>query len=169
MATPAGGGASTTTVYEYAANGALLNDNSYTPTSDGSYTDNWSNADGSYGSYWWNASTSEYQETWYDSNGNSFTDDYQYASGGSPGAAGYSFVETYSAGDGSAGSRQYDASTGEVSLSWDSASTGQLSGTITDSGFIGLQNEGELTNTQQDLTFFNPNVSTSFSAFLAAH
>lgn len=169
VAAPAGGGSATTSVYDYAADGTLLNYNAYTPGSDGSYHDNWSSADGSYGSYWWNSSTLEYQEFWSDSNGNSFTDDYQYASGGSPGAAGYSFVESYSGSDGSSGTRQYDASTGAVSLSWDSASTGQLSGTITDPGFIGLQNDGELTNTQQDLTFFNPNVSSSFSAFLAAH
>lgn len=54
-------------------------------------------------------------------------------------------------------------------MSWDSASTGQLNGTMTDSGFIGLQNESELTNTQADLTFFKPNASPSFSAFLAGH
>lgn len=169
VSTPTGGGAATTTVYQYTAQGSVVNENSYTPASDGSYTDTWSMANGSQGTYWWNASTSTYEETWYDSNGSSWTDEYQYASGGSPGSSGYSFLETYTGSDGSQGSRQYDASTGAITLSWDSPSTGQLSGTTTDSGFIGLQNEGELGNTQQDLTFFNPNVSSSFSAFLAAH
>jgi Ca2+-binding RTX toxin-like protein len=168
LETPAGGGAATTVVANYSADGALLSDNTYTPSSDGSYTDNW-NADGGYGSYWWNASTSEYQETWTNSDGSSWTDEYQYASGGSPATTGYSFLETYSASDGSQGTRQYDASTGAVTVSWDSASTGQLSGTTTDSGFYGLQEESELTNTQPDLTFFNPSVSPNFGEFLHAH
>ena len=169
VSTPAGGGASTTTVSQDDAQGNQLSQNAYTPGSDGSYTDVWSKADGSHGSYWWNASTSEYQETWYNSDGSNWTDDYQYANGGSSGATGYSFVETYSASDGSEGTRQYNASTGAITLSWDSTATGSLSGTTSDSGFIGLQNDGELTNTQQDLSFFNPNVSSSFNAFLAAH
>jgi hypothetical protein len=156
-------------VFDYGAQGSILNENTYTPGQDGSYSDTWSQADGSHGSYWWNASTSEYQESWYDSDGSSWTDQYQYASGGSPVTTGSSFVETYSASDGSQGSRQYDASTGGVALSWASASTGQLNGTTTDSGFIGLQNDSELTNTRADVTFFNPNVSASFNAFLAAH
>jgi hypothetical protein len=168
VSTPASGPA-TTTVSDYGTNGSLVNQNVYTPGSNGSYTDTWTMANGSSGSYWWNASTSEYQETWTDSDGSSWTDDYQYAAGGSPGATGYSFTETYEASDGSTGSRTYDASTGAVTLAWDSATTGELSGMITDSGFIGLQSQGELTNTEQDLTFFNPNVSTSFNAFLAAH
>lgn len=104
-----------------------------------------------------------------DSDGSNWTDEYQYASGGSPGAAGYSFIERYSGSDGSQGMRQYDASTGAITLSWDSTATGTLSGTTTDSGFIGLQNDSELTSTQKDLTFFNPNVSSSFNAFLAAN
>ena len=169
VATPTGGGSSTTTTDGYDASGNLVSANAFAPTSDGSYTDSWSQADGSHGSYWWNASNSTYEDTWYDSNGSSWTDEYQYASGGSPGASGYSFLETYTASDGSQGTRQYDASTGAITLSWDSASTGQLSGTTADSGFIGLQDQGELTNTQPDLTFFNPNVSESFNAFLAGH
>lgn len=169
ISTPAGGGSSTTTAYQYDAQGKQLSENSYTPATDGGYADNWEKADGSSGSFWWNASTSEYQETWYNTDGSHWTDDYQYASEGSPGATGYSFVETYGASDGSQGTREYNASTGAVTLSWDSAATGSLSGTTSDSGFIGLQNEGELTNTQQDPTFFNPQVSTSFNAFLAAH
>jgi hypothetical protein len=47
--------------------------------------------------------------------------------------------------------------------------TGTITGTVTDSGFIGLQNEGELTNTQPDLSFFNPTVSPAFQSFLAGH
>lgn len=169
VSTPAGGGAATTSVYSYDAQGNQLSQNGYTPSADGSYVDTWSKADGSHGSYWWNASTSEYQENWYDSNGSSWTDDYRYASGGAPGATGYSFTETYSGSDGSQGSRQFDASKGTISLTWDSAATGSLSGTTTDSGFIGLQKDGELTNMQQDPTFFNPNVSASFNTFLAGH
>jgi Ca2+-binding RTX toxin-like protein len=168
--TPAGGGTVTTIVANYSADDTLLNDNSYALSSDGSYTDNWnSDVNGSHGSYWWNASSSEYQESWYDSDGSSWTDQYQYASGGSPATTGYSFTETYEASDGSEGSRQYDASTGAVTLSWDSASTGQLNGTTTDSGFYGLEDESELTNTQPDLTFFNPSASPNFNAFLNAH
>jgi len=169
ISTPAGGGEASTTVSDYSAQGSLLSQNTYAPGTDGSYTDSWSKADGSHGSYWWNASTSEYQESWYNSDGNSWTDSYQYASGGSPGTTGHSYLETYTASDGSQGTRQYDTSTGAVTLSWDSASTGQLNGTTSDAGFIGLQNESELTNTQQDLTYFNPNVSPSFNAFLAGH
>jgi Ca2+-binding RTX toxin-like protein len=163
------GGTPTTTVSDYTAQESELSSNTYTLNADGSYTDTWSKADGSYGTYWWNASTSTYEDTWNDSNGSSWTDEYQYATGGSPGASGYSFLETYNASDGSEGSRQYDATTGAITLSWDSASTGELSGSITDSGFVGLQNDGELTNAQEDLSFFNPNVSSSFNAFLEAH
>jgi hypothetical protein len=153
----------------YDADGNQVSENDYTPGTDESYVDNWTNVDGSHGSYWWNASTSEYKETWYNSDGSNWTDDYQYSTGGSPATSGYSYLETYSGSDGSQGTRQFDASTGSTSLTWDSAATGSLSGSTTDSGFLGLQNDGELTNTQQDLTFFNPNVSPGFNAFLAAH
>jgi hypothetical protein len=169
VSTPAGGGDSTTSVYGYDGNGNQVSENDYTPSADGSYTDVWTKADGSHGSYWWNASTLEYKETWYNNDGSNWTDDYQYSSGGSPGTTGYSYVETYSGSDGSEGTRQFDASTGSVSLTWDSAATGSLSGSTANVAFIGLQNDGELTNTQQDLTFFNPNVSPGFNAFLAGH
>ena len=169
VSTPAGGGESNTSVHQYDAQGNQQSENSYAPTADGSYSDSWSKVDGSHGSYWWNASTAEYQEAWVDSNGSSWSDDYKYAVGGSPGTTGYSFVETYSASDGSHGTRQFDASTGTSSITWDSTATGSLSGTATDSGFIGLQHDAELTNTQADPTFFNPSASPSFNAFLAAH
>jgi Ca2+-binding RTX toxin-like protein len=169
LGTPAGGGAVTTTVADYDSSGNQLSENAYTPSSTGSYTDNWQNQDGSYGGYWWNASTGEYQETWHDSNGASWTDDYQYAAGGSPGSSGVSFTETYTDSAGDQGVRQYNATTGITSVSWDSSTTGALTGTTTDSGFIGLQNDGELTNTQHDPSFFNPAVSPAFQSFLAGH
>ena len=159
----------TTTVSVYSAQGALLSQNAYTPSSaDASYTDTWSNADGSHGTYWWNASTSEYLDAWYNADGSSFTDEYQYSSGGSP-SSGASFTETYTGSDGSEGTRTYDASSGALSVNWDSAATGSISGTVTDAGFYGLQQDGELTNTQPDLSFFNPNVSPAFEGFLTAH
>jgi YD repeat-containing protein len=168
VATPAAS-AATTTVYGYDAQGHLVSDNTYVPAADGSYTDSWFNQDASHGSYWWNSSTREYQENWYNSDGTHWTDDYQYAAGGSPGSTGYSFTESYTASDGSQGTRQFDASSGVTSLSWDSALSGPLSGTTADAGFIGLQNDGELTNTQPDPTYFNPTVSPGFNAFLTAH
>jgi len=167
--TTSAGGAATTAVTDYDSNGNQLSVNVYTPSSDGSYTDSWQNQDGSYGGYWWNASTQQYQETWHDSNGASWTDDYQDAAGGSPGSTGVSFTETYTDSAGDQGTRQYNATTGVTSLTWDSSATGTLTGTITDSGFIGLQNNGELTNTQQDPSFFNPTVSPAFQSFLAGH
>jgi YD repeat-containing protein len=163
------GGAATTAVTDYDSNGNRLSENVYTPSSGGSYTDSWQNQDGSYGGYWWNASTQQYQETWQDSNGANWTDDYQYAAGGSPGSTGVSFTETYTDSAGDQGTRQYNAATGVTSLTWDSSATGMLTGTTTDSGFIGLQNNGELTNTQQDPSFFNPTVSPAFQSFLAGH
>ena len=167
--TPAGG-AATTVVRNYDSSGNLVSDNSYAPTSDGSYTDSWDNGDGSKGGYWWNASTVGYQATWYDaSEGVQSTDVYQYSSGGSPGSSGASFVETYSDSAGDQGTRRYDASTGITSVSWYSAATGAITGTVTDSGFIGLQNEGELTNTQNDPSFFNPTTSPAFQNLLAGH
>ena len=75
----------------------------------------------------------------------------------------------YEASDGSHGTRQFDASTDTTSLTWYSNSTGTLSGSISDEDFIGLQGDGRLTNTQPDLTFFNPNVSPGFSQVLAGH
>ena len=82
---------------------------------------------------------------------------------------GYSYTETYASSDGSQGTRQYDAATGLASISWDSAATGSLSGASTTAvGFVGLQSEGELTNTQPDLNFFNPAASPGFSSFLSA-
>ena len=167
--TPAGGEV-TTTVWNYDSSGNLVSDNQYTPTAGGSYTDSWNNSNGSEGGYWWNASTPEYQATWYDaSDGVQSTDDYQYSAGGSPGTSGASFVETYSDSAGDSGTRQYNASTGITSVSWYSAATGTITGTVTDSGFIGLQNDGELTNTQNDPSFFNPTTSPAFQHFLAGH
>jgi hypothetical protein len=157
-------------VVSTAANGRQLNQNTYAVAINGSYTDTWTSQDGSHGSYWWNTSSSEYQATWYDNNGTYWTDDYQYTAGGSPQTGGHSFVETYTSSDGSQGTRQYDASTGLANISWDSSAAGAVSGTSqTAAGFIGLQNDGELTNTQSDLTFFNPAASPAFSAFLTSH
>ena len=152
-----------------AANGQQLNQNNYTVSLTGSYSDSWASQDGSHGTYGWDALTADYHAAWYDSNGTYWTDDYQYGSGGSPQTAGASFVETYNSSDGSHGTRQYDASTGLANISWDSSATGQVSGSSqTAAGFVGLQNDGELTNTQSDLTFFNPAASPAFSAFLAS-
>jgi hypothetical protein len=142
----------------------------YTPEANGSYTDSWSKSDSSSATYWWNSSTFEYQESWTDSNGTSFTDTYQYGAGGSPGGSGASFTETYTDSGGDAGSRVYNAATGTTTVTWDSAQTGSVSGaSANDSGFIGLQLEGEVTNTTPDLTYFNPQVSSAFNAFLTAH
>ena len=167
--TPAGGAPATTEVVSYDSSGNKLNDNSYTPGTDGSYSDYWQKPDGSYGSYWWDSSTTQYGESWSNADGTSWTDDYQYASGGSPGSTGVSFTETYSDSAGDQGMRQYDAATGVTTVTWYSSTAGTITGTVTDSGFIGLQNEGELTNTQPDLTFFNPATSPAFQGFLAGH
>jgi hypothetical protein len=157
------------TVASIAANGQQLNQNTYTTSLDGSYSDSWVSQDGSHGTYGWDTSSSEYHAAWYDTNGIQWTDDYQYTAGGSPQTAGSSFLETYTSSDGSSGTRQYDASTGLASISWDSSATGFLSGTSqTAAGFVGLQNDGELTNSQSDLTFFNPAASPGFSAFLTS-
>jgi Ca2+-binding RTX toxin-like protein len=166
---PGDGSAVTTIVQQMSAGGDQLSENAYTLQTDGSYTDFWSKPDGSGGSYWWNTPTLEYQQSGTDSNGTSWVDDYQYAAGGDPGGSGHSYTETYSASDGSSGTRQYDASTGVTSLTWDSTATGMLSGTTSDSGFIGLQADAGLTNTQPDLSYFNPSVSPNFNAFLAGH
>ena len=158
---------STTTEYGYDAEGHLLN--IYTPSTGGSYTDSWSSEDGSHGSYWWNASTMEYQDAWYNSDGTYWTDEYQYAAGGAPSIAGSSYKETYAASDGSQGIRQFDASSGVTSLSWYSAETGPLSGTTADSGFIGLQNDMEVTNSSPVPSFFNPATNPALQSFLTAH
>jgi hypothetical protein len=170
VSTAAGAALSTTEVQQFNAEGQLVNQNIYTPSADGSYTDSWSKSDGSSGTYWWNSSTLEYQETWNNADGSSFTDTYQFAPGGSPGANGFSFTETYSDSSGDAGSRTYDATTGVTTVSWDSAQTGAISGTSpNDSGFIGLQLQGEVTNSINDPAYFNPLVSPAFNAFLTAH
>jgi Ca2+-binding RTX toxin-like protein len=192
VTTPASGVA-TTTAYGYDAQGQLqnvattnpdgsiidrgynnesqlLSTNNFVPSGDGSYTDTWSTSAGAQGEYWWNASTSEYQETWHNADGTSFTDTYQYAAGGTPANSGYSFTETYSDSSGDAGTRIYNAMTGTTTVSWDSAQTGSISGTsANDTGFIGLQLDGEVTNTTNDPTYFNPLVSPAFNAFLTAH
>jgi YD repeat-containing protein len=148
----------------------LTSTNNFVPSSDGSYTDTWSTSAGAQGEYWWNASTSEYQETWQNADGTSFTDTYQYAPGGSPANSGYSFTETYSDSSGDTGSRIYNAMTGTTTVSWDSAQTGPISGTsANDTGFVGLQLDGEVTNTTNDPTYFNPQLSAPFNAFLTAH
>jgi Ca2+-binding RTX toxin-like protein len=168
VATPGDGSPATTTVTQF--DGVWLSSNSYTRSPDGSYSDAWSHQGGSGGTYWWQASSFEYQQNGADSSGTTWTDDYQYAAGGSPGGTGVSFTETYTDSAGDQGTRQYDAGTGVTSLTWYSSATGTtLTGTTTDAGFVGLQNDDELTNTQSDLTFFNPNVSPSFNAFLAGH
>jgi hypothetical protein len=170
VSTAAGASVSTTEVQQYNAQGQLINQNVYAPSADGSYTDSWSKPDGSSGTYWWNSSTLEYQENWTNSNGSSWTDDYQYAAGGSPGSTGVSFTETYSDSQGDQGTRQYNASSGITSISWDSSQTGAISGmSSSDSAFVGLQTNGELTNTVNDPTYFNPLVSPAFSAFLTVH
>jgi YD repeat-containing protein len=169
LITPSDGGAATTQVSEYDTSGARVSENSLTPQSGGSYLDTWEKSDGSNGNYWWNASTLEYHAGWYNSDGSYSADDYQYGTGGSPGSSGVSFTETYSDNNGDQGTRQFDASTGITSLSWYSSSTGTLTGTTSDSGFIGLQNDGELTNSQHDPSFFNPTVNPAFQDFLAGH
>jgi hypothetical protein len=169
LITPPGGGPVTTQVSDYDSNGNRLNENFLTPSSDGSYSDIWEKSDGSAGSYWWNASTLEYQAYWYNNDGSYSTDDYQYSAGGSPASSGNSFTETYTDSSGDQGTRQYEASTGVTNLSWSSSATGTLSGTTTDAGFIGLQNDGEITNTLPDPSFFNPTVSPAFHSFLAGH
>jgi hypothetical protein len=157
------------TVVSTAANGQQLNENRYTVSINGSYSDSWASQDGSNGTYGWNTSSSEYQAAWFDNNGTYWTDDYQYSAGGTPQTGGSSFFETYNSSDGSHGTRQYDASTGLANISWDSSATGALSGTSqTAAGFVGLQNDGELTNSQSDLTFFNPAASPAFGAFLTS-
>src|SRR6185437_4669655 len=154
VATPGDGDPVTTTVSQY--DGGWVSSNSYTPSPDGSYTDTWSHQDGSGGTYRWQAASLEYQQNWTDSNGTTWTDDYQYAVGGSPGSTGVSFTETYTDSAGDDGTRQYDASTGVTTLSWYSSATGAtLTGTTTDAGFVGLQNDGALTNTLTDPSFFN--------------
>jgi YD repeat-containing protein len=156
--------------YAYNDQGQLVNENDYVPAADGSYTDTWSMSNGSHGEYWWNASTFEYQDTWQNADGSSFTDTYQYASGGSPGGSGVSFTETYSDSSGDSGTRNYSAATGVTTVTWDSVQSGLTSGTsANDSGFFGLQLDGEVSNTTNDLTYFNPLVSANFNAFLAAH
>jgi hypothetical protein len=163
------GGPITTQVTDYDSGGNQVSQNSYTPNGGGSYTDSWEKSDGSAGGYWWNASTLEYQAHWSNSDGSYSTDDYQYTAGGAPGGSVVSFTETYSDSSGDQGTRQYSATTGVTSLSWYSSATGTLTGTTSDSGFIGLQNDGELTNTQHDPSFFNPAVSPAFQSFLAGH
>lgn len=168
--TPIGGAPLSTIVSQYDKYSELLAQNSFTPSADGSYEDDWSRADGSNGQYWWHSAGLEYQQAWANADGTSWTDEYQYAAGGSPGSTGVSFTETYTDSAGDQGSRQYNADTGVTTVSWYSSATStNVSGAITDGGFVGLQNDGELTNTQADLTFFNPNVSSSFNAFLAGH
>ena len=165
-----GGGEPTTTVQTYNSDNQFTGQNGYAPQSDGSYTDVWYKTDGSQGVYWWNASTLEYQESWQNADGSTFTDDYQYAAGGSPGSTNVSFTETYSDSSGDEGTRQYNATTGVTTVTWDSPQTGSISGTTTnDSGFIGLQLQGELTNTVNDPSYFNPATSPVFTSFLAAH
>jgi hypothetical protein len=168
--TPASGSPVQTEVSDYGTDGTLLNQNVYQLSTGGAYNDNWSEFQSSTsGNYWWNASTSEYSAAWTNSDGSTFTDEYQYAAGGSPGSSGVSFTETYTDSSGDSGTRQYDAATGVTSVTWYSSATGTLTGTTTDSGFIGLQNDGELTNTQPDLSFFNPTTSPAFQTFLSAH
>jgi Ca2+-binding RTX toxin-like protein len=163
-------GSARTTTLDYSASGQISNDNAYSPSNDGSFSDSWSKSDGSSGTYWWNASTSEYLDTWTNSDGSSFTDEYQYATGGSPTVAGSSYTETYTASDGDTGTRQYDAASNTTTVTWDSSQTGVITSASTgDAGFMGLLNEGELTNTQNDLTYFNPAVSPAFTQFLSAH
>jgi Ca2+-binding RTX toxin-like protein len=159
-----------TQVTAYSATYQVVSQNTYSPSSDGSYTDSWSQADGSHGTYWWNSSTGEYLDTWNNSDGSSFTDEYQYSPGGGPTVAGSSFTETYSASDGDAGTRQYNASTNTTMVTWDSSSTGLITTTSSgDTGFVGLINNEEQTNAQNDPTYFNPAANPAFSNLLAAH
>jgi YD repeat-containing protein len=169
VTTPAAGGSSTTTVYGYDAQGALASENSFTPAADGSYADSWWRADGSHGAYTWDSTTGVYQDSWVDASGTYWTDDYQYAAGGTPGESGVSFTETYSASNGSQGTRQFDSSSDQTTVTWYTSTLGTLTGTTNDAGFIGLKNNDGLSNTEQDPTFFNPAVSPGFSAFLAGH
>jgi len=169
IVTPAGGGNPTTQVSAFDSQGQLVSANTYTRSANGSYTDSWYATDGSQGNYSWNESTEQYNESWFSADGTSFSDQYQYATGGSPAVSGVSYTETYAASDGSHGTRQFDGASDATNLTWYSSATGNLSGTISDAGFIGLQNNDGLTNAQSDLTFFNPNVSPGFHSFLAGH
>jgi len=159
-----------TQVTSYGASNQRLSENTYSPAANGSYTDAWSQADGSNGTYWWNSSTREYLDTWNNSDGSSFTDEYQYAPGGGPTVAGSSYTETYSASDGDTGTRAYDAVTNTTTVTWDSSATGLItSSTAGDSGFVGLLNNEELTNSQNDPTYFNPAANPTFNNLLAVH
>jgi hypothetical protein len=132
--------------------------------------DVWTQQNGSFGTYWWNASTHQYLDAWYNSNGSFFVDEYQYGAGGTPSSTNASFLETYVASDGSHGTRLFNAATEKTTISFTSKATGTLTETTGATGFIGLQgSSGELTNTQPDLTFFNPAVSPVFNAFLEHH
>jgi hypothetical protein len=121
-----------------------------------------------------NASTGRYGADWFSGTSVYWQDNYQYSQGGAaPGATGISFTESYyenTLTDGLRGSRQYDASSGATSLSW-STNEGYLSGTTSDSGFYGLQNDQEFTTPDPNThpTFFNPAVSPGFDAFLNGH
>jgi len=88
------------------------------------------------------SNTSLFQAHWSNSDGSYSTDDYQYTAGGAPGGSGMSFTETYSDSSGDQGTRQYSATTGVTSLSWYSSATGTLTGTTSDSGFIGCRTTG---------------------------
>jgi hypothetical protein len=159
-----------TQVTAYSASDQVVSENNYSPSSNGSYTDSWSQADGSHGTYWWNSSTGEYLDTWNNADGRSFTDEYQYSPGGGPTVAGSSYTETYSASDGDTGTRQYTASTNTTMVTWDSSATGLITSTSSgDTGFVGLINNEELTNAQNDPTYFNPAANPAFSNLLATH
>ena len=107
-------------------------------------------------------------------NGSYWEDSYQYSQGGSaPGATGVSFTESFyesTPTDTLQGSRQYDASSAVTTVSWNTNEV-SLSGTTSDSGFYGLQNDQEFTlpDPNTNPTFFNPAVNPGFNTFLNGH
>jgi hypothetical protein len=55
-------------------------------------------------------------------------------------------------------------------VTWDSSATGLITSTSSgDTGFVGLINNEELTNAQNDPTYFNPAANPAFSNLLATH
>jgi YD repeat-containing protein len=167
VVTPAGG-TPTIKTYDYDSQQIIQNSNSYTPAADGSYTDNWSE-NGAQGAYSWIASMNEYIANWADADGRSWQDEYSYANGSGPGSGG-SYTETYTSSNDEQGTRQYDATSNTTTVTWETGSTAQISTSFQgDAGFMGLVNQGELTNTQVDPTYFNPSISPTFNALLAGH
>ena len=168
VATPAGGGAATTTVYDINAQGQITVEDGSQLRAGASSTDAASNQDGGLGTYWWNRSTREYLDISYSSAGSFWSDEYPHTVSGPTTSTGISFAET-NVGSVDSGMRQFDASINLTTLGWDSARTGVISGANSaDTGLQGLVNDGDLTKTQTDSSFF-PNVRPVFGMPLSEH